>query len=91
MCSSDLPLDPRLKASGVGGDEALALALDGGEDFELLFTVGPRKASKLPREVSGVPVTRVGEVTAERGKVRLVREGRARLLRPGGFEHFRRV
>jgi hypothetical protein len=37
-----------------------------------------------------VPVTRIGEVTGERGKVRLVREGKARLLKPGGFEHFRR-
>jgi thiamine-monophosphate kinase len=88
--ASLLPLDPRLKASGVGGDEALALALDGGEDFELLFTAAPRKASRLPREVAGVPVTCVGEVTRERGKVRLVRDGQARLLKPGGFEHFRR-
>jgi thiamine-monophosphate kinase len=88
--ASLLPLDPRLQASGVGREEALKLALDGGEDFELLFTVSPRNASKLPREVSGVPVTRVGEVTAERGKIRLVGEGRARLLRPGGFEHFGR-
>ncbi|HEX8499648.1 MAG TPA: thiamine-phosphate kinase [Pyrinomonadaceae bacterium] len=85
-----LPLDPRLRAAGFGADEALALALDGGEDFELLFTVGPRKASLLPREVAGVRITRVGEVTAERGKVRLVGDGRARLLRPGGFEHFAR-
>jgi thiamine-monophosphate kinase len=88
--ASLLPVDPLLKASGVEEDEALRLALSGGEDFELLFTVGPRKASRLPREVAGVPVTRVGEVTGERGKVRLVRDGRARLLRPGGFEHFGR-
>jgi thiamine-monophosphate kinase len=88
--ASLLPIDPRLRASGFDGDSALALALDGGEDFELLFTAAPRKAASLPREVAGVPVTRVGEVTAERGKIRLVRDGRARLLRPGGFEHFAR-
>ena len=86
-----LPVDALLAASGVDEDAALRLALDGGEDFELLFTVSPRKASRLPREVGGVRVTRVGEVTAERGKVRLVRDGRARLLRPGGFEHFGRA
>jgi thiamine-monophosphate kinase len=89
--ASLLPLDPLLKASGVEEAEALGLALDGGEDFELLFTVGARKVVRLPRELEGVPVTRVGEVTGERGKVRLVRDGRARLLRPGGFEHFGRV
>ncbi|HEX8283102.1 MAG TPA: thiamine-phosphate kinase [Pyrinomonadaceae bacterium] len=87
--ASLLPIDPLLKGADAG--EALKLALGGGEDFELLFTVGPRKAARLPREVSGVPVTRVGEVTAERGKVRLVVGGRARLLRPGGFEHFGRA
>jgi thiamine-monophosphate kinase len=85
-----LPVEPSLKSAGLSEDEALTLALDGGEDFELLFTAGPRAASKLPREVGGVPVTRVGEVTRERGKVRLVSGGRARLLRPGGFAHFTR-
>jgi thiamine-monophosphate kinase len=85
-----LPVEPLLKSAGLSEDEALTLALDGGEDFELLFTAGPRAASRLPREVCGVRVTRVGEVTGERGKVRLVRGGRARLLRPGGFEHFKR-
>jgi thiamine-monophosphate kinase len=85
-----LPVEPLLESAGLGEDEALSLALDGGEDFELLFTASPRAASRLPSEVGGVPVTRVGEVTGERGKVRLVRSGRARLLRPGGFEHFTR-
>ena len=86
--ASHLPVEPLLKAAGLSADEALALALDGGEDFELLFTAGARQAAKLPREVGGVPVTRVGEVTRERGRVMLVQDGRARPLRPGGFEHF---
>jgi thiamine-monophosphate kinase len=84
-----LPFERSLNSVVSDEDEALALALDGGEDFELLFTARPRGASRLPHKVGGVPVTRIGEVTGERGKVRLVREGRARLLRPGGFEHFR--
>jgi thiamine-monophosphate kinase len=88
--AASLPLDPLLTQTKVDADEALRLALDGGEDFELLFTASPRQAARLPREVDGVPVTRVGEVTAERGKIRLVREGRATPLKPGGFEHFRR-
>lgn len=88
--SASLPVDPLLAQNGLDADESLKLALDGGEDFELLFTADPRRAARLPREVGGVPVTRVGEVTGERGKVRLVRAGSARLLRPGGFEHFAR-
>jgi thiamine-monophosphate kinase len=88
--AASLPVDPLLTQAGIDAGEALTLALDGGEDFELLFTADPRRASRLPREVGGVPVTRVGEVTGERGKVRLVRGGKARLLKPGGFEHFAR-
>lgn len=88
--ASLLPLDPLLAQIGMDADEALKLALDGGEDFELLFTADPRRASRLPVEVGGVPVTRVGEVTGERGKVRLVRGGTSGLLKPGGFEHFGR-
>jgi thiamine-monophosphate kinase len=94
--ASLLPVEPLLKAAAadealvLDEDEALAFALDGGEDFELLFTVRPRAVAKLPSEVGGVPVTRVGEVTGERGKVRLVRDGHASVLRPGGFDHFGR-
>ncbi|MDT5262731.1 MAG: thiamine-monophosphate kinase [Acidobacteriota bacterium] len=85
-----LPVEPLLKSTAVDEEDALSLALDGGEDFELLFTVSPRAVSKLPREVCGVAATLIGEVTSERAVVRLVRGARARVLRPGGFEHFRR-
>jgi thiamine-monophosphate kinase len=85
-----LPVDPLLKSTKVSEADALSLALDGGEDFELLFTASPRDIAKLPREVCGVPATRVGEVTGARGKVTIIRDGRERPLRPGGFEHFRR-
>ena len=88
--AASLPVDPLLARAGFDADEALRLALDGGEDFELLFTAEPRKAKRLPREVGGVPIARVGEVTKERGKVRLARDGKARPLKPGGFEHFGR-
>lgn len=84
--AGSLPLD---ETASLDGADPLALALDGGEDFELLFAVRPRHVPKLPRELGGVPVTRIGEVTAARGKVTLVRDGRSRALRPGGFEHFR--
>ncbi|HEU4595537.1 MAG TPA: thiamine-phosphate kinase [Pyrinomonadaceae bacterium] len=85
-----LPLDSSLKAAAFNDEDALRLALDGGEDFELLFTVRPRDVAKLPLEVEGVRLTRVGAVTAERGRLELLRDGRALPLRPGGFEHFKR-
>jgi thiamine-monophosphate kinase len=86
-----LPFDPALKSSTTDEDEALSLALDGGEDFELLFTVRPRDVSKLPDEIDGVRATRVGEVTDTRGKIKLVEDGRERALKPRGFEHFKRA
>ena len=84
-----LPFDPQLKSTQDTEADALSLALNGGEDFELLFTVRPRDATKLPTEVGGVPITRIGEITGERGKVRLLQDGRARTLKPSGFEHFK--
>jgi thiamine-monophosphate kinase len=84
-----LPLDPLLKSTNATEADALSLALDGGEDFELLFTVRPRDAARLPREVCGVPATRVGEITGARGKIRIIEGGRERVLKPGGFEHFK--
>ena len=87
--ASLLPVESLLKSSATNEDEALSLALDGGEDFELLFTVRPRDASKLPKEVGGVRATRVGEISEARGKIKLVEDGSERLLKPRGFEHFK--
>ena len=69
--------------------DALALALHGGEDYELLFTVRPSDLRKLPKIIKGVPATRIGEIR-ERGRgVKLLRDGREEDFTPSGFEHFR--
>lgn len=72
----------------------LALALHGGEDYELLFTVPARLAARLPARLCGVRLTGIGEITKGRG-VSLVeadRRGRRRehRLEPLGWDHFRR-
>jgi thiamine-monophosphate kinase len=87
--AGNLPVDPLLK-SLVGGEEARRLALDGGEDFELLFAASPRRARRLPAEVEGVQVTRVGEITNRPGEVNIRMGSETLPLRPGGFEHFGR-
>jgi len=62
----------------------LGQALDGGEDYELLFTVRPRAA--VPRRFERLPLTRVG--TIRKGKPgRLELEGCP--LPPRGYDHFR--
>ena len=67
----------------------LQRALHGGEDYELLFTVPRRRLSRVPSRFRGVPITRIGELTARRG-VLLESGGRTRILRPLGWDHFAR-
>ena len=71
------------------GLDPLGLAIDGGEDYELLFTVQKRLARRLPREVAGVPITTIGVITREKGICLIDSRGRSRRLRPGGWDPFR--
>jgi thiamine-monophosphate kinase len=75
-------------AHALTGD-ALNLALHGGEDFELLFTVRPRIAARLPRRLGGVRLTRIGEVREAREGITISHAGRAEILTPSGFDHFK--
>ena len=55
--TADLPLSAQLRAcSQLYGWNALDLAIDGGEDYELLFTIPPgaEKSLKVPHSVIGV-------------------------------------
>jgi len=78
---------PDLQRQGL---DPLRLAIDGGEDYELLFTVSKRLASRLPRKVEGVPITMIGEITRERRICLIDATGRSRPLRPGGWDPFRK-
>lgn len=65
-------------------------ALNGGEDYELLFTASPK--ARLPHSISGVRLTRIGAVMKNRAADRVVlvdSAGRRQPLAPGGWEHFR--
>jgi thiamine-monophosphate kinase len=71
--------------------EALPLALHGGEDYRLLFTVRPDRTEELAegyRQTFGQPLYRLGEIRAEPG-MELVRDGKVEPLARGGYEHFR--
>jgi len=83
--AEQIPIDVRLDSIFSSHDEKLHLALNGGEDFELLFTAEPKK--KLPAEFANL--TCIGEITANVGKIELIRDGVASELRPKGFQHFR--
>lgn len=69
----------------------LALALHGGEDYQLLFAVSPHAAEKLPSRLCGVALHPIGIIDPG-NTVRLVRaSGKVGPLLPAGFDHFRIV
>jgi thiamine-monophosphate kinase len=70
-------------------EEALTLALSGGEDYELLFTAPPDIIDKVKTALK-CPVTVVGEMTAQnQGRVILVNnQGKPVRLEKTGWDHF---
>lgn len=77
------------------------LALHGGEDYGLLFTVPPRLLGRIPAAMRGArttmritpqitpQITRIGEIVRGHG-VRLVEaDGQVSALAPGGWDHFK--
>jgi thiamine-monophosphate kinase len=88
--AAGIPIDPLVtELSGRRALDPLMLALHGGEDFELLFTVNPDKAARLPARVDGVSVTCIGEIKAANHGVFISEGSRNWNLEPGGWEHFK--
>ncbi|GIU83188.1 MAG: thiamine-phosphate kinase [Acidobacteria bacterium] len=83
-----IPISRKLRSVVNSDHEALELALHGGEDFRLLFTVKPEKAKTLQRFVpKGKKIFCIGEITASK-KLELVFANRTEILNPKGFSHF---
>jgi thiamine-monophosphate kinase len=88
--SASVPIDRDVtQLCGRRALDPLMLALHGGEDFELLFTVHPDNVARLPKRVDGVAISRIGEVTDQPGKIRITEKNRVWDLQPEGFEHFK--
>jgi len=81
--AESIPIDPNLH-DVMRFDESFDAAINGGEDFELLFTVAE---SELPALVD-LSITRIGTVTAQRGTLEIIRNGVTENLVPSGFQHF---
>jgi thiamine-monophosphate kinase len=72
------------------GLDAAELALHGGEDYELLFTVPRRLARLIPRSFGGVPLAQIGEITRGKSVVLVNDRGSISPLEPKGWDHFRK-
>ena len=86
-----LPIADEVRRWHIDHDaDPAAMALQGGDDYELLFTARPSHAGRL-RDVKAhagsLPITRIGEVTSGRRLTVRTPAGDAAL--PEGFEHFR--
>ncbi len=82
--ANDLPFEGELMNLAGSVDGMLDLTLNGGEDFELLFTANDEKISQAGMG----DVFRIGEITANTGVIELNRDGQTQLLPPAGFKHF---
>lgn len=70
--------------------DALHLALSGGDDYELCFTVSPAREKKLLaflQEV-GLICYEIGVIEEQHGLRLITREGQKEKLRPEGYSHF---
>jgi thiamine-monophosphate kinase len=67
----------------------LALALHGGEDYQLLFTV-PR-GKEVPASLGDVPLHCIGEICRSKEILLVASDGRQSAMPPGGYDHFRHL
>src|ERR1700683_4043851 len=70
--------------------DPLELALHGGEDYALLFTVPRKLAAKLPGAWKRTRLTQIGEVVKGTGVFLEAPDGASGVLEPGGWDHFSR-
>lgn len=66
----------------------LTLALHGGEDYGLLFTVAARSESKIPGIFGHTRITRIGQIVSGSGVSMVAATGKASPLAPGGWDPF---
>jgi thiamine-monophosphate kinase len=88
VCAPKIPavrIPPELRRLGL---DPLDLALHGGEDYELLFTVPKKLAGRLPRMAKNVPVTIIGEIISQRGITLVNVGGLGKPLQAGGWDPF---
>ncbi|MDH5762143.1 MAG: thiamine-phosphate kinase [Nitrospinota bacterium] len=94
LFESELPISKAfIKYSIINNLQPLDLALGGGEDYELLFTLRPEDVKKI--DIGAItqvdqPVTQIGEITATKGIRLISKDGRSRTLhRQMGYNHFK--
>jgi thiamine-monophosphate kinase len=84
-----VPLSPAARTALTADPTLMKTVLTGGDDYEILLTVAPRKLAALRAAArrSGVPVSEIGRITKGEG-ARFIHDGKAlRFVHPG-YSHF---
>ena len=68
-------------------DQALTLALNSGDDYELCFTISPQNFEKLSRQQLDVPLTIIGKIAQQTGLL-FEYMGENCPLQIHGYQHF---
>jgi thiamine-monophosphate kinase len=79
-----IPIDSNIFGVTKNFDEQIEFALNGGEDFELLFTVNPKNISKI----FSSRFSCIGEITQDIGNIELIYQEKSSFLQPKGYQHF---
>ena len=90
-----LPISPATqRVAQAGARTPTALALEGGEDYELCFTAPPARAQALAAAVeaeTGTPVAIAGEILPpDQGRTLVLPDGREVELEAKGWQHWNR-
>jgi thiamine-monophosphate kinase len=80
-----VPVEPLVKAAF--GEQALELALTGGEDYELLFTAKAEVIARI-KKAAPCPISAIGEIVAGQGVTVVDHRGKTLELGKSGWEHF---
>jgi thiamine-monophosphate kinase len=90
LYSEKIPVTEAIKKGHWHEDERLTMALTGGDDYELCFTIPADRAAELDQLSirCNVPLTVIGEIKAEPGLQVLNHEGETLVFEQLGWQHF---
>ena len=77
---------PRARVGRAEREVDIELALHGGEDYELLFTIAEGK--RVAGQIAGIPIACIGEITRKPQILLRTDKGPAREFAGRGWEHF---
>jgi thiamine-monophosphate kinase len=82
------------RPSGIPEAQAVRLALDGGDDYELLFTVRPSNVPRFKRSLQKsfprLAISNIGAITETKKLLLLKKEGVTQEFSSGGWDPFRK-